>query len=161
MPLSKCGNQCQHIHRLGINKMLYLAYGANLNKRNMAMRCPLATPLCSINLKGYKLAFNNVATIVKSADDSVPIGVWRITDKCEKALDKYEGFPNLYRKEYFDLTKIGLNQGMVYIMNYAGQAVPNKIYFDTIKQGYQDFQMEVNCSLRPAKSPAQSGFFYR
>lgn len=123
--------------------MLYLAYGANLNKKNMAIRCPLATPLCSINLEGYKLAFNNVATIVKSENDSVPVGVWRITEECEKALDKYEGFPNLYRKEYLDLTKLGLNQGMVYIMNYGGQAVPNKSYFDTIKQGYQDFQLNT------------------
>ena len=64
--------------------MLYLAYGANLNKKNMAMRCPLATPLCSINLEGYKLAFNNVATIVKSENDSVPVGVWRITKSARK-----------------------------------------------------------------------------
>jgi len=41
------------------------------------------------------------------------------------------------------LTKLGLNQGMVYIMNYGGQAVPNKSYFDTIKQGYQDFQLDT------------------
>ena len=109
----------------------------------MAVRCPLATPLCSIDLRGYKLSFNNVATIVKSENDSVPVGVWRITEECEKALDRYEGFPNLYRKEYLDLTRLGLNQGMVYIMNYDGKAVPNKNYFDTIKEGYKHFQLNT------------------
>ena len=28
-------------------------------------------------------------------------------------------------------------------MNYAGQAVPNKRYFDAIKQGYKDFQLDT------------------
>ena len=43
---------------------IYIAYGANLNKRNMASRSPDAIPVGKTNLLGYKLVFNNVASIV-------------------------------------------------------------------------------------------------
>ena len=33
----------------------------------------------------------------------VAMGLWEISDACEKALDIYEGFPHLYRKLYFDI----------------------------------------------------------
>ena len=114
---------------------IYIAYGANLNKHNMAIRCPNAISKGSSKLQDYKLVFNNVATIVKSKGNSVEVALWEITDDCEKALDKYEGFPNLYRKEYLD-------QGMVYIMNYGGMNLPNKTYFDTIEEGYEDFDLD-------------------
>ena len=41
---------------------IYIAYGANLNKRNMATRSPDAVPVGKTNLLGYKLIFNNVAS---------------------------------------------------------------------------------------------------
>ena len=34
---------------------IYIAYGANLNKKNMATRSPDAVPVGSTNLLGYKL----------------------------------------------------------------------------------------------------------
>ena len=54
---------------------IYIAYGANLNKKNMAVRSPDAIPVGSTNLLGYKLVFNNVASIVPSEHDSVPVGL--------------------------------------------------------------------------------------
>ena len=41
--------------------MLYLAYGSNLNKRQMANRCPNAKALENHILTGYKLEFRRVA----------------------------------------------------------------------------------------------------
>ena len=122
---------------------IYIAYGANLNKKNMATRSPDAVPVGKTNLLGYKLIFNNVASIVPSEKHSVPVGLWKISEQDERNLDIFEGYPNLYRKEYVDLSYMGMTQGMVYIMNYAGQAVPNKRYFDAIKQGYEDFQLDT------------------
>tara|TARA_B100000242_G_scaffold291133_1_gene263862 strand:+ start:419 stop:808 length:390 start_codon:yes stop_codon:yes gene_type:complete len=115
--------------------MIYIAYGANLNKSAMRHRCPDATPIGSSKVKDYKLIFNNVASIVKSPGSHVEVGLWRITKNCEKSLDRFEGFPSLYRKKYF-------YQGMVYIMNHDGKAVPNKNYFETIAQGYRDFNLD-------------------
>ena len=76
-----------------------------------------------------------MASIVKSPGDHVEVGLWEITMNCEKSLDRFEGFPSLYRKEY-------LEQGMVYIMNHDGMAVPNESYFETIAQGYRDFNLD-------------------
>ena len=117
--------------------MIYIAYGANLNKSNMRHRCPKAVSIGSSKIKDYKLIFNNVASIVKSPGDYVEVGLWKITNICEKSLDRFEGYPSLYRKE-------SLEQGMVYIMNHEGRAVPNKSYFDTIAQGYRDFELDAS-----------------
>ena len=70
---------------------IYIAYGANLNKKNMAVRSPDAVPVGSTNLLDYKLVFNNVATIVPSEGDKVPVGLWKISMQDERNLDVYEG----------------------------------------------------------------------
>ena len=77
--------------------MLYGAYGANLNMANMVVRCPQAKPILGFNLVGYRLVFNGVADIIKDKDTKVPIGLWQITKECEKSLDRYEGYPHLYK----------------------------------------------------------------
>ena len=112
--------------------MIYIAYGANLNKSAMRHRCPDATPIGSSKVKDYKLIFNNVASIEKSPGSHVEVGLWIITKNCEKSLDRFEGFPSLYRKKYF-------YQGMVYIMNHDGKAVPNKNYFERNRK----FKLEI------------------
>ena len=38
-------------------------------------------------------------------------------------------------------------------MNHDGRAVPNKNYFETIAQGYRDFNLIVPISIRPLKMP--------
>ena len=80
--------------------MIYIAYGSNMNIEQMKRRCPKAIPIGKGILKDYKLVFKGVADVIKSPGDEVPIAIWKITEECEKALDRYEGFPHLYRKEY-------------------------------------------------------------
>ena len=80
---------------------LYFAYGANLNVEHMEYRCPKAKPICTMNLPEWRLVFRNVADIEPAKGQSVSGLLWTITDDCEKALDIFEGYPHLYRKEYF------------------------------------------------------------
>ena len=116
--------------------MIYVAYGSNLNKAQMAMRCPKAECLGPWTLDGWRLVFRGVADIVQ--DNALcHVGLWRITDECEQALDRYEGFPTLYRKHYF-----GPDQGepmMAYIMNSDSVSMPPSGYLDSIAEGYDDF----------------------
>ena len=124
--------------------MLYLAYGSNLNKLQMAKRCPKAKALDNYILKGYKLEFRRVANIKKSSNktDQIGCGIWEITETCEKSLDIYEGYPHLYGK-----TKIKLDDGrvvMTYFMNSGFQAPPSSEYLNTIIQGYRDFKLPFN-----------------
>ena len=126
---------------------LYGAYGSNLNMGQMRFRCPGATPLGSFNLIGWKLVFRNVADIERCEKSSVPIGVWRITESCEKALDVYEGYPSLYGKEFLNIDGIkdafGSSQLMIYTMNDQNRiGNPSPSYYETIQNGYDDFGID-------------------
>ena len=79
-------------------KRYYLAYGSNLNVRQMKMRCPKATILGTAKLKGWELLFKgsktgSYLTIEENENGSVPVVIWEVTPSDEKALDRYEGYP--------------------------------------------------------------------
>lgn len=126
------------------NKKLYLAYGSNLNLSQMAKRCPNAKAIGTSIMKGWRLRFRGeheaaVATVEPSKAGEVPIIVWEITTACEAALDRYEGYPSLYRK---GTLRVELNgkpiQGMIYILN-EGQPLsqPSCYYYSVILDGYK------------------------
>ena len=125
---------------------IYLAYGSNLNHRQMADRCPNANFLGSSILKDWKLKFKSVATIEKEVGKEVPVGIFQITDECEKALDIYEDYPQLYKKKELDVILSGTQvTAMTYIMvGKYGIAPPSRKYFNVISEGYK------NCSLNSA-----------
>lgn len=123
----------------------YIAYGSNLNREQMAMRCPAAEIVKATYLTNYRLMFRGrgtaVATVEKHAGGMVPILIWRLKPSDEQALDIYEGYPHLYRKEMLWVTVNGRRaQAMIYIMNEAHHpyGTPSRSYFDTIKQGYKE-----------------------
>ena len=113
---------------------LYLAYGSNLNVKQMEIRCPRAKIMGSFLLPNYKLVFRGVADIEESEGDYCPVGLWKITRKCLGALDRYEGYPTLYRRE-------DIGGCMTYMMNSSNYAEPSWGYLETIKNGYRDFDL--------------------
>ena len=84
---------------------LYIAYGSNLNLRQMAGRCPNARPVgtAMLGLSSHSEEWRHW----KVEGAAAPVGIWRITKDCEKALDRYEGYPSLYRKEYLEIEHNG------------------------------------------------------
>ena len=117
----------------------YIAYGSNLNLGQMARRCPTAKVKGTAMLKGYQLTFRGVATIDKKMDAETPVGVWEILPADETALDRYEGFPHLYRKEYLNIEVRGEKiRAMIYIMNTGSPSLPSRGYYETIAEGYDD-----------------------
>ena len=132
--------------------MLYLAYGSNLNKKQMSRRCPNATPVGSVILSGYKLEFRRVATIkhTKKTDDKLGCGLWEITEKCEKSLDIYEGFPHVYSKKIITLDDG--REAMTYIMNNGEKCPPSFEYFNTIRQGFKDFGLPKELLFKREKN---------
>tara|TARA_R100000388_G_C7245002_1_gene164366 strand:+ start:6083 stop:6535 length:453 start_codon:yes stop_codon:yes gene_type:complete len=121
-------------------KTKYLAYGSNLNKEQMMMRCPHAEPKNLIILQNFRLIFRGVADIIPASGFVVPVVEWLITEQCEKSLDIYEGFPNLYDKKYFcdnDGTSF-----MTYTMNGNGFQMPPLNYLKVIERGYDDFGID-------------------
>lgn len=78
---------------------IYAAYGSNLNHAQMRGRCPDAKYLGSAMLKDQNLIFcgqpdHSFATIETMEGKEVPIGLWEISARDERALDRYEGYPN-------------------------------------------------------------------
>lgn len=124
---------------------LYVAYGSNLNIRQMSRRCPDATIWATGWLHNWKLVYRrsgsgSYASIIRSKGDSVPIVLWNISSSDEKNLDRYEGYPRFYRKQniFVDTTR-GRKKGMVYIMNKdAVPGRPSRHYIDTLEEGYAD-----------------------
>ena len=134
------------------DRKLYVAYGSNLNLAQMAERCPTARVAGAGVMKGWRLLFRGahagaVATVEPFEGGSVPVLVWEITSADEAALDRYEGWPFLYRKETVEVKlEDETVQAMVYIMNEGrplGQ--PSCYYYTTILEGYQDagFDAEI------------------
>ena len=139
---------------------LYIAYGSNLNLEQMKHRCPTAEVVGKSTLHGWRLRFRGgahsaVATIERDKAFSVPVLVWRILPEDEAALDHYEGFPFLYRKETLRITLDGKRvRAMVYIMNKAGRpyGIPSVGYYDTIVQGYQSAGFDTGILATAAQS---------
>lgn len=131
---------------------LYIAYGSNLNLEQMKHRCPTAEVVGTAELKNWRLRFRGgshsaVATIEREQGFTVPVLIWRIQPEDEVALNRYEGFPFLYRKETLCLTVNGKRvRAMVYIMNEAGHpyGIPSAGYLNTIREGYESAGFNVS-----------------
>ena len=126
-------------------KRLYIAYGSNLNLKQMALRCPTAKPIGTAELKNHELVFRGrkrggVATVEPKADSSVPVLVWSIKPKDEIALDCYEGFPHFYAKQMMDMELDGKTVStMAYVMTPGHEAgYPSQYYLDIIAEGYKN-----------------------
>lgn len=135
-----------------MEKRYYIAYGSNLNVRQMRMRCPSARIIGTSVLKDYELLFKgsktgSYLTIEKCETGTVPIVIWEVTAQDEKALDRYEGYPNFYYKRELKVKYKGIRTGkhrtvtaFVYIMHEDRPiGIPSIPYMQTCIQGYDDF----------------------
>ncbi|GHV35391.1 gamma-glutamylcyclotransferase [Clostridia bacterium] len=127
---------------------IYAAYGANTHKRKMSERCPTAEIIGKSELKDYRLLFRGEhkfrchATVEPHDGFCVPLLIWRITSADEDALDRCEGFPDYYHKEFVDIFVNGESLNvMLYVMNdgYC-VGIPSEQYYKTVRAG---FDLEV------------------
>jgi len=126
---------------------LYLAYGSNLNKRQMRFRCPTARPLGKVMLADAKLVFRGCADIAYSPGDVAPCGLWQIGPEDERNLDAYEGVAGgLYFKEYVELRRKGKphpQPALIYVMLTDGIYPPSQNYANSIREGYANFGLDT------------------
>lgn len=124
--------------------MLYIAYGSNINQRQMAHRCPGARVAGVAELTGYDLLFKgrrhcSHATVERLKGGSVPVLLWDISKAHERSLDVFEGWPRVYRKEVCKVQFEGKSrQGMLYVMTAGNDfGEPDPAYYNTIREGYK------------------------
>ena len=108
-------------------KLLYIAYGSNINLWQMALRCPHSKPLDPAMLKG-----------------------WELDPRDIPRLDHYEGFPNSYYKKNMEFELNGEKcVGMAYLMTKDTRQInpPSSYYMQTIWEGYLENGMDTSYLL--------------
>lgn len=145
-------------------KRLYIAYGSNLNVRQMKTRCPNAKILGTAKLKGWELLFKgsklgSYLTIEKKENAIVPVAIWEIYETDEKALDRYEGYPNFYYKKDIKLECDEICSGKQCVINafayimYENRpiGIPTHHYLNTCLGGYEEFRFDERILLNAYK----------
>lgn len=136
-------------------RTLYFAYGSNLNKAQMRLRCPDARPYARARLHDWSLEFRGVLTIVPKAGAVVEGALWLTTPRDEAALDRYEGFPRLYDKrevwvEVVDAPVPQQARAYVYVMNGGAPHAPSRRYLEICLEGARDWGIPETALLEPA-----------
>lgn len=102
-------------------------------------------------VKGWELEFRGVATIVPKPDTEVPVLLWELDPRDIPALNRYEGFPHLYRQQEIDVvTSDCIVKGMVYLMNRGQISPPSQGYLQTIWDGYKANGMDTSYLVEAA-----------
>ena len=145
-----------------MSKRLYVAYGSNLNFRQMRFRCPTAKLYGVGTIDDYELQFKGhpgsaFATIAPKEGASVPVAVWEIQPQDERSLDRYEGYPSHYFKQNVPVQLDGEEvTAMVYIMNLKMQfALPSPHYYQTVYEGYNDCELDTDILDQAVGASAQ------
>ena len=138
----------------------YIAYGSNLNRAQMALRCPDAKVVGTGEIKDYELLFRGnrngaVATVEPKKGESVPVLIWEISPRDEFNLDRYEGYPTFYYKKDIKVQYKGIRTGnrrtvtaFAYIMHEERQiGVPSLFYLNTCLDGYDTFYFDKQILL--------------
>lgn len=138
-----------------MGKRYYIAYGSNLNIRQMRMRCPSARIIGTSVIPDYELLFKGsmtgaYLTIEKKAGGKVPVAAWEVTAEDELSLDHYEGYPRFYYKAEMMLPIKGIRSGkvrnrncFVYIMHEDRKiGIPTYAYVKAVQDGYDAFHFD-------------------
>ena len=138
-----------------MSKRYYIAYGSNMNIPQMRMRCPGARIIGTSVIEDYQLLFKgsktgSYLTIEPMEGAEVPVVIWEVTETDEKALDRYEGYPNFYYKKEMTLDIKGIRTGKVrrrdafaYIMHEERElGIPSWYYVNTCLDGYRAFKFD-------------------
>jgi gamma-glutamylcyclotransferase len=130
--------------------MYYFAYASNLNRKQMAERCPDSKPIVAATLHHYKLVFTgwsrewrgSVASIRPIRGEKVRGAIYQVTEECLKRLDRAKG------SDYRRLNVIVNNEDNepMEAVTYINQKVtpeskPSPQYLAVIQQGYKDWRL--------------------
>lgn len=138
-------------------KQNYIAYGSNLNVKQMQRRCPTARILGTSVIQGWRLMFKGsktgaYLTIEPEEGCTVPVAVWTVEDGDVAVLDRYEGYPNFYYKRDMVLTATDIWTGephrsmaFFYAMYESRPfGIPSDRYVQTCADGYRYFGFDLD-----------------
>ena len=132
---------------MGLDHHLYFAFGSNLDRVQMATRCPDSFPVSRAALSGYRLAFEGVsmawggggvATIEWDPDQCVQGVVYSLSAWDLHSLDGYEGHPRCYRRRLMpvELSDGSVALAWVYVKPVRQPRRPHRSYLGVISDAY-------------------------
>lgn len=130
--------------------MYYFTYASNLNRKQMKERCPGARPLSKATLPNYKLIFTGwsrkwrggTASIKPFKDENVTGGIYEISEKELKSLDKFEGYPTIYN--HINVTVFTQDDEPVQAVTYikveqSDETKPSTEYLAILQKGFKEW----------------------
>lgn len=141
-----------------MSEVLYFAYGSNLDREQMAQRCPGSRLEGAAALPGHRLAFSGhsqrwgggAATVVAAPGHSTPGLLWRLTSEHVLSLDGYENHPQVYGRIEIDVQATlngdrgGVLPAMTYQMRTEGTGrAPSLRYLHQIWRAYHTHGLDV------------------
>ncbi len=122
--------------------MLYFAYGSNMSRGPMRMRCPTAqeTGLAILRHHRFAIMANGYATVVGEPGEDVHGVLWRIGPRDLAALDDYEDVAGgLYRKDMLPLLQDRSTvKALVYLGNDMREGRPREAYMALVIEAARD-----------------------
>lgn len=138
-------------------RLMYFAYGSNLDLDRMLSRCPFAEPVTQALAYGYRLAFRankmgyGVATIVPAENRKMYGALYEITSRDLQMLDMFEGYPSSYTHQFIPVEAkgLGLITAITYIKDTRAKAAPPlTTYLKYIYRGYNDWNLPTGELIR-------------
>ena len=101
-----------------IDKILYFAYGSNLNAAQMKQRCPDSEGISAAVLDGWQLKERLYADIEPAPGKCVNGALYEISRNDLANLDVYEGYPEFYTRKRVQVTDCAgiFREAWVYVM---------------------------------------------
>jgi len=119
----------------------YAGYGSNLWLQQIAARCPQADTYGRGRLRGARLAFAKVATIIADENVDTLVGIYTLTASDIETLDKREGLGRSYDR-YLVTPEVDDGNAVrcfTYIRRDATPGAPTDEYFAKLTAGYRDW----------------------
>ena len=115
---------------------LYFAYGSNMSRAGMALRCPSACALGAATLPGWRfiIGADGYASIARAPGERVIGVLWRLAARDVAALNAYEGVDvGLYRQCRLMVRHQGrARSAMVYVACRGGEGRPRPGYLEEV-----------------------------
>ncbi|CAE6723165.1 gamma-glutamylcyclotransferase [Candidatus Nitrotoga fabula] len=149
--LIACGDYRRYIMENTSDDQWYLAYGSNMNHKQMIDRVGAAKQVIAGYVNGYQLVFNKCAEDGGVAENigyikgnRCPVLAYQLTKEQLNELDFYEGAGTHYIRlglqfNFMDKEKRRFKLGHVYIAHpsmVTEYKVPSKNYLNAIRDGY-------------------------
>lgn len=136
------------------NTVWYFAYASNMNRRQMAQRAGALAEEKLARLDNYELNFEKIArggtgtANIAPAEGKTVWGVlYRVTEQQLKALDRFEGVPEHYRRS--EVTVVDGDGNKVAAQVYLARKVrkglkPDRLYLQRIIQGAEEHNLPAD-----------------